>query len=282
MADFRVRRGLSTTLFIDGEVNPKLVIEEGTWYLCTDTAELFLGAVGDDNKLTLKRINGDNSAVNRPTTSPLPGPGEEPNDDFAELQYEVGVLQDELALLKNTKIFKRVLPEEVDNLPSENDEGFNPNITYYTQQPDTDIFSTFIYDYSTQGYICLNSTIESDGVRIETLEIDTNGELIVLYTDGTRETLGPVVGKDGEDGLTTALKFGDTIYTHNNGIIELPDFATKDYVDQKIAAIEYPTVDLTGYATKEYVDEQIESISVSGLPSNIILFGGDANPMDDK
>lgn len=57
MTDFNIRRGLSTVLFSEpGVINPDLLIEEGCWYLCTDTAELFLGVRKADG-LTLKRIN---------------------------------------------------------------------------------------------------------------------------------------------------------------------------------------------------------------------------------
>lgn len=60
MIDFKIRRGLSTVLFSEpGKVNPKLKIEEMCWYLCTDTAELFLG-VNINGTLTLKQINEKN------------------------------------------------------------------------------------------------------------------------------------------------------------------------------------------------------------------------------
>lgn len=57
MTDFKIRRGLSSQLFsAPGVINPDLIIEDGCWYLCTDTAELFLG-VAIDAFCTLKRIN---------------------------------------------------------------------------------------------------------------------------------------------------------------------------------------------------------------------------------
>lgn len=57
MIDLNINRGLSTVLFSEpGVINPRLIIEEGCWYLCTDTAELFLGIRTEDS-LTLKRIN---------------------------------------------------------------------------------------------------------------------------------------------------------------------------------------------------------------------------------
>ena len=56
MFDFQINRGLSTDLFINGQVNPDLIIEEGCWYLCTDTAELDVG-VNTEEGLTLKQVN---------------------------------------------------------------------------------------------------------------------------------------------------------------------------------------------------------------------------------
>ena len=57
MTEFNISRGLSTVLFTpEGDVNPDLLIEEGCWYICTDTAELFLG-VQTDEGLTLKQVN---------------------------------------------------------------------------------------------------------------------------------------------------------------------------------------------------------------------------------
>jgi hypothetical protein len=60
MTDFKIRRGLSTDLFINGDnkagVIEGVVLENGCWYLCTDTADLFL-CVQQTNGLTLKRIN---------------------------------------------------------------------------------------------------------------------------------------------------------------------------------------------------------------------------------
>lgn len=71
MTDFNILHGLSTELFTtSGEINSNLIIEDGCWYLCTDTAELFLGTykldeaglpvvneVTGEKVLTLKKIN---------------------------------------------------------------------------------------------------------------------------------------------------------------------------------------------------------------------------------
>ena len=53
MLDFKIKRGLSTTLFSEpGTINPKLIIELGCWYLCIDTAELFVCIDDGTGKLT--------------------------------------------------------------------------------------------------------------------------------------------------------------------------------------------------------------------------------------
>jgi hypothetical protein len=62
MTDFKIRRGLASQL-----TDPRLTLEEGCWYLCTDTAELFL-CVNAGSKLELKRINSTNSPVIDPDT----------------------------------------------------------------------------------------------------------------------------------------------------------------------------------------------------------------------
>lgn len=65
MMDFNIQYGRSSEIFIDGQLNPNLIIEEGCWYLCIDTAELFIG-VQTETGLTLKRIN---DAESHPTIS---------------------------------------------------------------------------------------------------------------------------------------------------------------------------------------------------------------------
>lgn len=60
MFDFKIYRALHDELFppaLDGELNPNLAVEPGCWYLCTDTADLFLGVQIDGSILTLKHIN---------------------------------------------------------------------------------------------------------------------------------------------------------------------------------------------------------------------------------
>lgn len=55
MTDFKIRRGLYADLFNIATGELRGTIEVGCWYLCTDSAELFLGMPDG----TLKRINGN-------------------------------------------------------------------------------------------------------------------------------------------------------------------------------------------------------------------------------
>jgi hypothetical protein len=201
MTEFKIRRGLSSQLFpypeYPNKLHEDLVIEPGCWYLCTDTADLFLGIQHDD-RLSLKRVNGDVAPI---------------------------------------------LPE---------------------------------------GSL----------VSISRAEINEAGELVLYYTDGSSANLGKVVGKDGDpgvpgdpgkEGLTTAVKIGDLVYTQKDGMIELPNFVNKDYVDNKFDSIEIPeipknlsefkndagyitqadipNIDLTDYALKEELPVVPDKIS---------------------
>ena len=149
MADFKIRRGKSTTLFVSpGVVNPRLVIEEGCWYLCTDTAELFVGLVDDAGTPVLKRINGE-------------VPEQEPDiggSSTTQLESMVKDLEDRLVLLEDVELFQKIESEA--DLPTNFDsEDFNPNITYYRPLADGRV-STFIYDRDAQSYMCTNSVDE--------------------------------------------------------------------------------------------------------------------------
>ena len=46
----------------------------------------------------------------------------------------------------------------------------------------------------------LSSCDSSDVIGIANAQINENGELILIYSDGNEQNLGVVVGKDGEDG----------------------------------------------------------------------------------
>ena len=151
MTDFKIRRGLSEQIFEDKltlKPHSRLLLEEGTWYLCTDTAELFLGLLNTaTGKIELKQINGSH------------------NQKSADRFY-----------------------------------------------------------------------------------INTDGELCVVFSDGTEEPIGKVTGEENN----TIIKIGTSIFNPENGIIELPDFATKNDISEAINKIELP--DVSDFITIEDVE----------------------------
>lgn len=96
MTDFNIRRGLSTVLFTEpGIINSNIVIEEGCWYLCTDTAELYLGMQTQEGKLILKKINSSDIA-HYPTQAPdEPSQPEQPEGPMGIVER---ILAEELAI----------------------------------------------------------------------------------------------------------------------------------------------------------------------------------------
>ena len=112
---------------------------------------------------------------------------------------------------------------------------------------DTD--SKLILSY-TDGATQDLGVVKGVGIEDITSEIcdeDGNCLLTIVLTNGNKETFvvhrGPK-GENGKDGLTTAIAINGTTYEHVNGVIALPtfitedallDFATENYVDQKVA-----------------------------------------------
>ena len=47
----------------------------------------------------------------------------------------------------------------------------------------------------------LASCNSNDAVGIQSAEINENGELVLIYSDGSEQNLGVVVGKDGTNGV---------------------------------------------------------------------------------
>lgn len=179
MVDFKIRRGLSTTMFKEpGVINPRLLIEEGCWYLCTDTAELFLGVKvetdSEDETFTLKKING----VAAPSVNP-----DELDEDVNNLKFLVEDLDERVKAIEDIELFQKIAKEE--DLPTNFDsEDFDPNVTYYIQSENNQI-STFIYDNDLQGYVCTNAVnIDEDTLRSMVITI-----IRETVTDTVEETL---------------------------------------------------------------------------------------------
>jgi hypothetical protein len=93
------------------------------------------------------------------------------------------------------------------------------------------------------------------------------------------ENVNPILssGELGVDLTSKKIKLGDGStqwneldYLTNDAVVDLTGYATEEYVDQAIAAIDIPEpTDLTGYATEEYVDQAIAAINLPDV-SNFI------------
>lgn len=168
MVDFKIKRGLSTTMFTaPGVINPRLVIEEGVWYLCIDTAWLFLGVAAEDGHLTLKRINE--------------------LDADESLKEAVEELRKNLTALEDVELFKKIDVES--DLPTDFDsDTFNPNITYYIPLTNNRV-STYIFDKGLKDYVCTNSI---DDVIIRAMVT----EAIELTLEETLATKLPIMVKE--------------------------------------------------------------------------------------
>ncbi len=85
----------------------------------------------------------------------------------------------------------------------------------------------------------VNGVDGKDGIGIKKTEINTDGELVITYTDGTVSNLGVVVGENGKDGLTPFIGdngnwwIGDT----DTGVKAVADNNTTNIVVGGVAGI---------------------------------------------
>ena len=182
ITDFKIKRGLSTTLFsAPGVVNKRLIIEEGCWYLCTDTADLFLGIKDSEGKLTLKRINDSTEA-----------------DLGHEIQVRIDELYSRLDSLEATKLYQKINDES--ELPTGfHDEYFNPNITYYLPLANGKI-SLYVYDQGTGCYLCTDR-IDELVVRAmvsDAIEITLNDKLDEILPNAIKRTIETTILHGGD------------------------------------------------------------------------------------
>lgn len=103
---------------------------------------------------------------------------------------------------------------------------------------------------------------EIDGIEAGGGEVDLSDYATIEYVDETELNV-----------LNSAIKVaqdGDKVLQDQIDTLEAPDltgYATETYVDDSIAAIEFPEgTDLTGYATTEYVDGEIDAV-MTQIPS---------------
>lgn len=182
MKDFKIKRGLSSTMFIStGVINPKMVIEEGCWYLCTDTACLYLGVKTEQNEYTLKRINRAELA-----------------DPDINVQDALEALNAKLAELETAQLFKKIQDES--ELPTSFDaETFDPNVTYYIPIAQGRI-NTYIFDKESESYYC-TSNIDDLIIRTmvtEAIEEVLNDQLDLLVPAAVERVISTTILHGGD------------------------------------------------------------------------------------
>lgn len=102
---------------------------------------------------------------------------------------------------------------------------------------------------------------------------DKDGEYVLTITnkDGSYDTPNLIPPVDLSDYYTKQET--EDLVDSEIGKIEIPSldgYAKEQYVNDQIAAIDFPETDLTGYAKESYVDDKIDSIvipSTEGLAS---------------
>lgn len=217
--NFKIKRGPSKDLH-----DPRLIVEEGYWYLSTDKAELFIGII-ENGTPVLKPINGELiPEVN------LEGYATE---DFVREAIknidipEVELYDDtELRNLINSKADKEHTHEEYSLIDHTHDE-------YLTAHQDISHLATKEEIPNLDGYAKLENI--PDVSKFIT-------EIPAVYV------------------TETELENKGYLTEHQS----LAGYATESYVLAEIAkaALEGNDIDLSAYATKEFVAEEINKIEV--------------------
>ncbi len=275
MIDFKIKKGLSTDLYIEpGVINPRLIIEEGCWYLCTDTAELFLGVHAKDENdqefLTLKQINGTHEG----------GSAEVDLTGYAKLTD----IPDVSEFITNAEVEALIpeVPAKVSEL--ENDAG------YITAEdiPETDL-SNYYNKEEVDGLInsIEHPTVDLTGYATkEDVTEAINGIEIPDVSEFIKEIPAEYVTEtelEAKKYLTEHQDISgkaDKGHTHNIADITdyaAPDFtgyATEEFVSKKIAEAELADkdVDLTAYYTKSEVNALIPDVSefIKDIPTEYV------------
>jgi hypothetical protein len=218
--NFKIKRGPSKDLH-----DPRLIVEEGYWYLSTDKAELFIGIV-ENGTPVLKPINGELiPEVN------LEGYATE---DFVREAIknidipEVELYDDtELRNLINSKADKEHTHEEYSLIDHKHDE-------YLTAHQDISHLATKEEIPNLDGYAKLENI--PDVSKFIT-------EIPAIYV------------------TETELENKGYLTEHQS----LEGYATESYVLAEIAkaALEGNDIDLSAYATKEFVAEEINKIEIT-------------------
>lgn len=266
MIDLHIQRGSSTVLFSEpGVINPRLIIEEGCWYLCTDTAELFLGVQLEDG-LTLKRIN--ESADLGESIDP---------EVLAALRTEINTLKESLkdfakkSDLPDVSKFITEIPSEYITETELNNKGF------LTEHQDLSDYAKKTELPSTEGLAT------EDFVLTKIAEAELNDKEIDITGLATKDDIKNLASTSYVDGKVAAIeipsvptKVGElendagyltehqdlSAYAKKTELPSTEGLASEDYVDNAIKAIDFPEADFSKYSTTEEMTSAINTAVV--------------------
>ena len=133
---FNIRQGLFEQLFETDGITPKqnVKLELGCWYLCSDTASVYV--------CIKKDINGEDVASNK-TLKKI-------NTSTFE------AFDERISELENESHYKKINSEA--DLPKDFTAAtFNPKTAYYiVTDEDAGFISLYVFDEGIQGYLCTN------------------------------------------------------------------------------------------------------------------------------
>lgn len=295
MIDFKIQRGRSEQIFTaPGVPNPRLIIEEGCWYLCTDTAELYLG-IKENDDFTLKQINGthDAESVDPAVLSALEveiNSIKESLNDFAkktELPSLEGLATETFVQEELNKI---TIPD-VSNFITEEElaaKGYlteHQDISGKAEKDHThslaeivDYVAPDFTGYATQEFV-------HQAIAAAELE-DKEADLEAYYTKSEVNALIPDVSEfiKESDLSGYALKSdipditgkADSDHTHE-------EYATKDHTHTEYAEAEHTHDEyLTEHQSLEDYAKKADIPSLEGYATKTELFSGSYNDLKDK
>lgn len=239
MSEFNIRRGKSTVLFdASGAVNDNVVLEDGYWYLCTDTAELFL-CVNDNGTLTLKKVNEISDS--EPSITIPTNLSEFVNDCgfITKIPENYVVKEDITNLVSKADIenlaSKTYVSESVAsiNIPSNVSDLAN-DAGYITNVPDT---------FATKEFVASEiAKAELDGQEVDLSSYYTKSEITDIITTAT--------DKKADKSELFSKDYNDLLNTPN--IPSIDGLASEQFVINAINGLDIP--DVTNFITIEDVE----------------------------
>ncbi len=240
MNNFNIQYGRFNELFIDGSVNPDIALELGCWYLCTDTAELFLCIDGVDENgqpcLDLKLINETSKEFL--TKDELDAYGFITAQDISGKQDAIADLEEIRAGAALGKTALQAIPAEYVTETELANKGYITNVS-----DKADINHKHeeyaLVEHEHDQYLT-EQDISGKANRSELFSKDYN-ELI------NKPVIPSIDGLATEEYVDNAIREAEL----SGKEVDLSAYATKAHVAEEIAKIEIPaTPDLTDYAKK--------------------------------